>query len=319
MTVINSLTKYKSSIIASLLLTNTNAITVATINKLPKSLTKLTTLTVAPTVLTSFSSSSFSASLSLHHIFEGQQFLHNMYTVYDLYIKHGSKSSKNVDYFHNYIKTELKQIFTDEMYQVKLEYNVDAVNSTGKKKCDIVVFKRNAPNTTNTTKKNTANCNKIENKHKTKVLHQSIKATNTIKESQVLDYYPYIIFPVKIIKSNYKQNKNNGWENLTGELSHIMWANPNVNIIPINIFMSDTPYLNSAGKITKFERITYTDIATYNILKERNIAYDMMNYIFDVEHFCKVGSKYTKTPNLLRFNSETPFRSLRDIVGELCI
>jgi len=40
--------------------------------------------------------------------------------------------------------------------------------------------------------------------------------------------------------SNYKQNKNNGWENLTGELVHIKWSSPDVHIIPINIYMNKT-------------------------------------------------------------------------------
>lgn len=65
------------------------------------------------------------------------------------------------------------------------------INSSGYKKCDIVILKNNKP---------------------------------------------YIIFPVKIIKSNYKQNKNNSWENLTGEIMQLLWANPNIKIIPINIF-----------------------------------------------------------------------------------
>ena len=130
---------------------------------------------------------------------EKDLFIKEMNIVYELYIKYGCRSNKNVNYFHNFIKNELEKIFIKPLYEIKLEYNIKSSNSLGKKKCDIVILK------------------------------------HTI---------PYIIFPVKIIKSNYKQNKNNGWENLTGELQHLKWSNDDIYIIPINIFMNKTPYLN---------------------------------------------------------------------------
>ena len=40
------------------------------------------------------------------------------------------------------------------------------------------------------------------------------------------DEEPSIIFPVKNIMTNYNQNKNNSWENLTGECVHLKRANP---------------------------------------------------------------------------------------------
>jgi hypothetical protein len=80
--------------------------------------------------------------------------------------------------------------------------------------------------------------------------------------------------------TNYKQKKNNMWENLTGELSHIKWCNKNIKIIPINIFMNKTPYLKTDKKIKKFEQITKKDIDIYNILIEKELCYDIINYIF---------------------------------------
>ena len=170
------------------------------------------------------------------------------------------------------MKQELETIFTDSQYKVELEYNVNSMNSTGKKRCDIVVLKN--------------------------------------KE-------PYIVFPVKIIMTNYKQNKNNGWENLTGELLHILWANPDIKIIPINIFMDKTPYLTSSKLVTKFETITIEDIQNYNILKEKKCAYDIINYIIDVEHQITLNEAFAKMPKLIAFNSNTPFRNLNDILADL--
>jgi len=192
---------------------------------------------------------------------------------YNLYFKHGSKSSINVDYFHNYIKDELLKLIKDKAeYSVKLEYNVQSTNSTGSKRCDIVILK-------------------FDN--------------------------PYIIFPVKIIKSNYKQNKNNSWENLTGELQHLMWANENLKIIPINIFMNKTPYLDSNKKIKKFENITIDDIHIYNLLTTKNITYDIINYIMIVEHSNVLNDNFDKISDILGFDVNTPYRNLSDILENL--
>ena len=128
---------------------------------------------------------------------------------------------------------------------------------------------------------------------------------------------PFIIFPVKIIKTNYKQNKNNAWENLTGELQHLKWANENIKIIPINIFMNKTPYLNKSGKIIKFENITIDDIKIYSILNTKYITYDIINYILTVEHSNNINDKFDKPPKILDFDSYTPYRSTIDILKDL--
>jgi len=127
----------------------------------------------------------------------------------------------------------------------------------------------------------------------------------------------YIIFPVKLIMTNYKQNKNNSWENLTGELIHLKWKNENIKLIPINIFMNKTPYLNSKKHITKFETITIKDIDNYNILTEKNICYDVVNYIIDVEHTNSVDEPFTIIPTITGFNTQTPFRCFDTILQDL--
>jgi hypothetical protein len=195
-------------------------------------------------------------------------FIEKMKEVYQLYIDHGSRSNKNVNLFHEYIKSELEKIFP----RVELEYKVKSYNAAGKKVCDIVVLKNDLP---------------------------------------------YIVFPVKLIKTNYKQNKNNALENLTGELVLLKWANPDIMIIPINIFMGKTPYLDNTKTITKFENITQNDISIYNTLVDRGIAYDMINYILDVEHTSVVKEKFTKLPTILKCNETTPYRSLSTILKQL--
>jgi len=204
---------------------------------------------------------------------ESKLFLGCLTESYDLYFKHGARSCKKVDYFHNYIKEQLETIFTSSSeYTTKLEQNVKSSNSNGRKKCDIVVFKQDVP---------------------------------------------YIVFPVKMVMTNYKQNKNNGWEALTGEVVHLKWENPDMNIIPINIYMNSTPYLTSDKKIKNFENITYKDIAQYEILKEKCLTYDMINYIIDVKQNSEIGEEFCKLPTLLGFDATTNYRKMDSILSKL--
>lgn len=188
-----------------------------------------------------------------------------------LYMKHGARSSAKVNHFHGFIKNKILQLIRDKPeYRVELEHQVAATNSSGSKKCDIVVLKNNIP---------------------------------------------YIVLPVKIISSSYKKNKNNSWENLTGELQHLMWANDeNLHIIPINIFMNKTPTLDAHKKIKKFETITFDDIKIYNILMTKHIAYDLINYIMVVEHENNINDQYDKEPTIVGFDANTPFRKLSVIL-----
>jgi len=189
-----------------------------------------------------------------------------------LYMEHGARSTKKVDHFHACIKNIiLKLIHGKPEYDVKLEYNVRATNSSGSKRCDIVVLKNNIP---------------------------------------------FIVFPVKIMSSSYMKNKNNSWENLTGELTHLRWANENLIIIPINIFMNKTPLISS-NKIKGFDKITFDHIEIYNTLKTKNLAYDVMNYIMVVEHQNNIGDTYDKVPNIVGFDAKTPFRELSVVLKDL--
>lgn len=217
--------------------------------------------------------SDFERSLLKH------EFVSIMYECYYKYFKHGSRSSQKVDHFHNYIcKTidqYIKKNFDGKKYTVKTEQWVPSFNSSGKKKCDIVVFDENEK--------------------------------------------PCLVFPVKIVMTNYKQNKNNSWENQTGELMHLKWANDNLKIVPINVFPNQLPYLNKDGNITKFEKITYKDIKIYDTLVEKNIVDNLMNFILDVEHESRVDEKYDKSPKIHGFDKETSFISMQDVLKELLV
>lgn len=123
------------------------------------------------------------------------------------------------------------------------------------------------------------------------------------------------IFPVKFVMTNYKQNKNNSWENLTGEIMHLKWANPNVPIIPINIIFNQVPYCQSSSLIKNYEEITYDkSYKITEVLKEKGLVYEIVNYIIDVNHCCEIGSAYNQCPEIIRFNESTPYRSFHSIL-----
>ena len=131
------------------------------------------------------------------------------------------------------------------------------------------------------------------------------------------DNIPVIVLPVKIIMTNYKQNKNNYFENQIGEVTGIKLANPTINVVPVNIYMSKTPYLNTNKVITKFETITYSDIAIYEKYKEHRLFNEVINYIIDVDNENAVNETYQKIPKLIGFNASTGYVSLRAIMERL--
>lgn len=151
-------------------------------------------------------------------------------------------------------------------------------------------------------------------------LEYNINSCNSSKKKKcdivvLKNEIPYLIFPVKIIMTNYKQNKNNSWENLTGEVTHIKWCNPDIYIIPINILMDKTPYLNNNKEIKNFENVTTIDIENYNQLIKHNICYDIINYIVEVEHLQKKGECFDKIQPIKNFI--TPYRSFSSILSKL--
>ncbi len=203
----------------------------------------------------------------LETLLEEKKFIQILHETYHLYFKYGPRSPKKVDYFHLQIKNMLLPYFSDSKgYIIKLEYDVKSCNSSGKKKCDIVILRNNVP---------------------------------------------YIIIPVKVIMSNYQQNKNNSWENITGELIHIKWANPDIIIIPINMFIDKTPYLQSDRRIKKFENVKTSDIQNYDELINHNICNDVLNYIAEVEHTKKQEEYFDEIAGIRRFHSK--YRTISSI------
>lgn len=129
---------------------------------------------------------------------------------------------------------------------------------------------------------------------------------------------PFLVFPVKFIMTNYNQNKNNSWENLTGEMMHLKWANSGLIIIPVNIIFNLTPYLESNKTIKKMEHIEYNNsFKIYEVLTEKGITFDNMNFIMDVTHRVQIGDKYGVGPCINGFSLDTPFKSLWGLLDRI--
>ena len=80
--------------------------------------------------------------LILEHVIESRLFLNCYREVLQKYMQYGARSSKKVDYFHEFIKSQIENVLCDkEIYQVKLEQNVVSMNAKQRKKCDIVAYK----------------------------------------------------------------------------------------------------------------------------------------------------------------------------------
>jgi hypothetical protein len=201
-----------------------------------------------------------------------KRFIVCLYQCFYEYINSGARSSKKVNILHNFIKNELEALLP-KIFTVKLEQNIKSMNASGKKRCDIIIYK---------------------------------------------DKKEIVIIPVKFMMSNFNQNKNNAWENLTGEIMHLLWANPNIKIIPMNIIFNNIPYLDKNKKIKKFEIINYNNIfKTMEILTEKKIILNTINYIIDVLQNCEIGTLYNKIPTIICYNKDTPHKSFSDIFSFL--
>lgn len=154
-------------------------------------------------------------------------------------------------------------------------------------------------------------------------LEKKIKCSNHsgFKRCDIILYknnIPYIIFPVKVIMSNFYQNKNNYYENLLGDITAIIHCNPYIKIIPINITFCTVPYLMKNRKIKKFEFISSSIFKPYNDLKERceNVV-ETINYLIDLHYENIENELYDKLPVVKNLSIDTPWKNIEDILNPL--
>lgn len=196
------------------------------------------------------------------------------------YHRHGSRSSKKVDMLHRYLKEWLQRSCEKRYGDGWSEYTFEL-------------------------EKGLPSCNASQEKRCDIVVLRQGK--------------PFAVFPVKFTMSNYYQNKNNNWEVLTGECTHLKHhpSNHDLRIVPINIIFNQVPYLDEKKMIKKWEEITYAkSFQIMENLKKWGLVFDAMNYIIDVQHVSTIGEPYQHIPRMIGFNQETPYRT-HDSFGHL--
>ena len=189
------------------------------------------------------------------------------------YFTHGPRSSKRTDILNEFIENMVNQAIKTRYgeenmchFTIKKEYAVKSTTKSGKKNCDVVVLKDDAP---------------------------------------------HIIFPIKFCMTNYSQNCYNYWENLTGEVSHLKWANHDVHIVPVNILMNKIPYLKKDNTIKHWEIVTYDNsFKIYENLAKHKLVHNNYNVILEVNHTCDVGEKFDKVPEIVNIVENLPFNEI---------
>ena len=189
------------------------------------------------------------------------------------YFTHGPRSSKRTDILNDFIENMVKQA-------IKTKYGEENMSHfTIKKEYAIK----------STTKSGKKNCDVVVLK----------------------DYAPHIIFPIKFCMTNYSQNCYNYWENLTGEVSHLKWANPDVHIVPVNILMNKIPYLKKDNTIKHWEIVTYENsFKIYENLAKHKLVHNNYNVILEVKHDCDVGEHFDKVPIITCIVENIPFNEI---------
>jgi hypothetical protein len=126
---------------------------------------------------------------------------------------------------------------------------------------------------------------------------------------------PYIVFPLKFVMTSYLKNRNNYFENITGEVYLLKQANPDLKIVPINFILDKIPNLTIDKKIKNFEVITHENsFNVYSTLIKSGIIYDIYNVVIKTEHSCNIGDKYDKSPLIMDIIEN---KSLYDIINGL--
>ena len=162
---------------------------------------------------------------------------------FELYFEYSTRSNKSISFIQEKIGQTLLKILDNPVFCIKYEHVLPCLNFSGKKKCDIVLFKEN-------------------------------------KE--------IAIFPLKFIKTNFIQNRNNYLENLVGE-SYLL-KNNNLCIIPINIICDKVPYLNKDSTIKIIETINYEN--SFKIYDQINLFTTSITIILNVQINDKIGEKF---------------------------
>ncbi len=206
--------------------------------------------------------------------------------IWDLYMKHGSRSPEKVKYFHEWLKKTLEKYYfkKEDGYEVFMEKTVKSYDLTDQKNCDIVV-----------------------NKNSSTVL--------IIPTKIVMTNY-------KQNKSNYFSNLIGELTTLVLANPGVKVVPLNIYFTQTPYLTDSCKKIKNFEKITYENDLKNFDRLKIFEVSERGhaplvLAHDVINYIFDVDHVCDVGKKFDKVPINTRFNADTPFRPFESIFKDI--
>jgi hypothetical protein len=193
-----------------------------------------------------------------------------------------SRSSKKVDKIHQWIENQIQPLLHENM-KIKQEQSVPANTKSGKKKCDIVVYKDDKPwiifpvkYCMTTYKKNAYN------------YWENIQGdAMQLKKTAADEGRELHIIPINIISN---QTPNRTKDGLIKNMEIITYEE--------SLKVYETLKCMPGGNMENISPL----------------CMDVISYIIDVHNESKVGEKYYKCPTIIGFHKDTPYRTFEEIL-----
>lgn len=197
------------------------------------------------------------------------------------------RSSRIVDLIHSYIARKIKESFTSENFTVKLEQKVPSLNSSGFKRCDIVVYKNGQPYIILPFKLIRSSYSKNKNNYLENLTGELL---HLVASAQQENREIYII-PINIIFSHIVDRTS---QNIIRCIERITY--------------------NNTFKI--YEELSNINISTNGTTGP--LVYNSVNYILRVdEGNLTIGQTWDGVVTPIGFTDETPYRTWESILKDL--
>jgi hypothetical protein len=198
-----------------------------------------------------------------------------------------SRSSKKVDIIHQWIENRIKPLLRENMV-IKQEQSVPANTKSGKKKCDIVIYKDDEPWIIFPVKYSMTSYKKNAYNYWENIQGDAMGLKKTAADEERELY----IIPINIISNQIPNREKNG-------------------------LIKNMEIITYEESLKVYE--TLKDMPSGNMKNISPLCIDVISYIIDVNNECKVGEKYDKCPTIIGFHKDTPYRTLEEILKPIIL
>ena len=215
---------------------------------------------------------------------ESNSFLEMIQKTNGIYINTGSnsRSSKKVDNIHQWIEDKIKPLLPENM-KIKQEQFVPPNTKSGRKKCDIVIYKDDIPYAILPVKYSMSSYNKNAYNYWENIQGDAMG----LKTKAANDNRELYIIPINIISSQMPNRTKDG-------------------------LIKNMEIITYEKSLKVYE--TLKDIPSGNMKNISPLCMDVISYIIDVDNECNVGEKYDKCPTIIGFNKDTSYRNFKRIL-----